>query len=330
MTTTPRSLRAGALAAAALVCASTSLHAAALQGTIYEGFEYSAGAMTNTLNGGTGWNATGDSSANTTNWGVGTSLTIAGQGATVQASGLSYSGMPAGAGGSTTVSGATASSSIGRQFGQSIDTGTLYFSYLTQRVNNEFRTVNFSLFGTNERLAIGQIAANTNTRDQDGNWLSGVGANSGNFAALISNSQNNTAAANTAGPAANGVYVNTASPVAYSSTSTSLLIGKIEFGFNGGVEDRLTLYVNPTGLANEGTLIPYLVVDHNDFGALTGFRVFSGASAGGFNASGATFDEIRFGSTFASVTGAIPEPSAAAVLAGLGGLAFAARRRRRA
>lgn len=312
---------------------SASLFGAAYVGSAYEGFDYSAGAMTNTLGGGTGWNATGDAlSPNTTTWGVGTNLTITNQGATIQSPGLglSTSGYPASTGGAAFVTGATASSSIGRLFGQSVDSGTFYFSYLTQRSNDEFRTVNLSFFGTNERLAIGQIAANANTRDQQGNWLSNAGQNSGNFAALISNSQNNAAAATTVGQAANGVYVNTTAPVAYSSTSPTLIVGKIEFNYNGGVEDRFTLYVNPTDLLNESSLTAYLTMEHNDFGTLTGFRVFSGATGGGYNASGALFDEIRLGSKFTDVTGAIPEPSTFAALVGVAGMAFAAARRRRA
>ncbi len=297
-----RPLRTGALLA---LSASLPAFAASYQGSAHENFDYPVGALTSAQNGGTGWNAVGDNSANTASWGVGTSLTSSGSGAAIQAASLdlSTSGYPAETGGAAVVSGAAASSSIGRQFGQSVDAGTFYFSFLTQKTNTELRTVNLSFFGTNERLAIGQIANNLNTRDEDGNWLNNVGANSGNFVALISNSQNNSTAANTAGPAAMGVYVNTTAPVAYPSASVAFVVGKIEFNFAGGVEDRLTLYVNPGNLSDEGALTPYLVVDHNDFGALTGFRVFAGATANGFNASGGVFDEIRFGSTYASVVG---------------------------
>ena len=298
-----RSLRAGSVFALSTVLPG---FAAGYVGSAYEGFDYTAGAISGTFNGGTGWNATGDNSANTAAWGVGTSLTSSGSGAAAQAGSLDLStlGYPAETGGSAIVSGATASSSIGRQFGQSVDTGTFYFSFLTQKTNTELRTVNLSFFGTNERFAVGQIASNLNTRDPDGNWLSNAGANSGNFVVLISNSQNNAAAANTVGPAANGVYVNTTAPVAYPSASVALIVGKIEFNFAGGVEDRLTLYVNPGDLADEGALTSYLVIDHNDFGALTGFRIFSGTTGNGFNASGGIFDEIRFGTTYASVVNA--------------------------
>lgn len=329
---TSRTLRATALLA---LVGSTPLFGAAYVGSAYEGFNYTAGtSIDGTFTGGTGWNAAGDASANTA-WATGTNLTASGT-RTISATGLTYGGdYPAGTGNSVQVTGA---GQVGRSLGQTVDAGTFYFSYLTQKTVDQLRTVNLAFFsssgtGTAERLAIGQFAANGNTRDQDGNWLAGAGANAGNFSALISGSQNNTAAANTAGPAANGAYVNTTSPVSYALNSTFLIVGKLEFNFAGGatVEDRLTLYINPGNLGDESSLIPYLTIDHNDFGALTGFRLFAGGSGGGFTAAGALFDEIRLGSTYNAVTGVspIPEPSTLAALAGLAGLALAASRRRR-
>ena len=324
---TSRSLRAAPLLA---LLGSAPVFGAAYVGSAYEGFDYPAGTL-NALNGGTGWNATGDSSANTASWGVGTSLTLAGS-STVNATGLDYGAAlyPSEIGRSAFINPSAAASSIGRQFGQTVDAGTFYFSFLTQKTVAQLRTINFSLFGSTERLAIGQIASNTSTRDQDGVWLTNAGANSGNFAALISNSQNNSSA-QTVTTAYNGVYVNQTAPISYAVDTTFLVVGKIEFNFNSGVEDRFTLYINPTDLTSEASLTPYLVIDHNDFGALTGFRMFGGTTASGFTASAVLFDEIRFGNDYLDVTGAaIPEPSAFAALAGLAGLALAASRRRRA
>lgn len=294
--------------------ASTAItHAAAYVGSAYEGFDYAAGAMTNTLNGGTGWNATGDASANTASWGVGTNLTPTGT-PTITAAGL--------VGSSALINGP---SQIGRSFGgQTVDAGTFYFSYLTQKTVNEVRTVNFGFFGTTERVAIGQIASNTNTRDQDGGWLSGAAANSGNFSVLVSNSQNTTVAAPGDAASYNGVYVNQSAPAAFALGATALVVGKFEFDING-TADRLTLYINPGNLLNESSLTPYLVLDHNDFGSLTGLRLFSGGNATGFPASGGQFDEIRLGTTFAQV---VPEPGSAALLAS-GGMALLIRRRKR-
>jgi PEP-CTERM motif len=330
MTKITRSL--GVSASVALAFTASTLTAASYVGSAYEGFNYTAGALNNTFNGGTGWNSTGDSGlANTTNWGVGTSLTPAGA-PVVAGSGLDYApaAYPAEIGNSGLISGASGSTSIGRQFGQSVDTGTFYFSYLTQKTVAQLRTVNLSFFGTTERIAIGQIATNVNTRSPDGTWLAGASANTGDIVALISNSQNN-AGAQTVPTAINGVYVPT-SPTAFAVGNTFLIVGKIEFGFSGGVEDRFTLYVNPGDLANENALTPYLQIANDDLGALTGFRMFAGATAGGFTASAAMFDEIRFGTDYNTVTGvSVPEPSTYATL--LGGVVLCAaglRRRRRA
>jgi hypothetical protein len=310
---------------AALLVSTVTVHAAAYVGSSYEGFGYVAGNLTNTLDGGTGWNATGSLDPNTTTWGVGSNLTPGGTAAnqTVTATGLSYSNTnyPASTGGAALIAGP---GQIGRSFGQTVDSGTFYFSYLTQKTDLDVRTVNFSFFGANERLAIGQFASNVNTRAQDGTWLNGAGANDGSFALFVANSQNNTAV-QTIQSAINGVYVNTTAPISYSLNTTFLVLGKFEFNYAGGVEDRFTLYINPTDLTNEANLTPYLQLSHNDFGSLTGFRMFAGGDVTNFPASAAMFDEIRFGSSFAQV---IPEPGSAALLM-LGAAGLLVRRRKR-
>jgi hypothetical protein len=323
--TNPRLLRATALLA---LLGSASAYGAAYQGSAYEGFNYTSGTQITTsagFNGGTGWNATGDSgSANTTTWGVLASGTIR----NVHTTGLDHgaSGYPSETGLSATVAGTgTAGANVGRDFGQSVDSGTFYFSYLTQKTVDTVRTLNLSFFsGTNERLAIGQIANNVNLRNSDGSVDAVTTPNQGHFAALVSNSQNNSAF--------NGVYTS-ATPQSYALGSTFLIVGKIEFNYLGGVEDRLSLYINPSSLTDEGAQAPYLQVSVNDIGSISAFRIFAGGnqtSPSVFNASGGIFDEIRLGTTYTTVTGAIPEPSSFAALAGIAGLTFAALRRRRA
>ncbi len=328
------SLRATALLA---LLGTGSAFGAAYVGSAYEGFNYTASTQIATsagFNGGTGWNATGDAgSANTTTWGVLASGTIR----NTTAAGLDYaaSGYPTEVGVAATVAGTgTAGANVGRDFGQTVDSGTFYFSYLTQKTVDTVRTLNLSFFnGTNERLAIGQIANNTNLKNADGSVDpdAATKANQGHFAALVSNGQNNSGAYN-------GVYTS-ATPQSYTLNTTFLVVGKIEFNYSG-VADRLTLYINPSSLSDEGSLTPYLQFGVNDFGAISAFRIFAGGNqtvgtapnTTTFNASGGIFDEVRLGNTYNAVTGvaAVPEPSSFAALAGLAGLAFAASRRRRA
>ena len=292
-------------------------------GSAYEGFNYTSGATIDaSMAGGAGWNATGDAgSANTTTWATGPAT--GGTGRTVNASGLDYSNpaYPTETGLAASITGVPGTSNVGRLIGQTVGTGAFYFSFLTQKTVAQNRTVNFSFFnGTSERLAIGQIASNTNLKNPDGSTDTTSTPNSGNFVALISAPQNGTGVA--------GVY-SAASPIAYDVGTTHLVVGKIEFDFAGGFADRFTLYIDPSSLVDENLLTPYLQVASNDFGTLNGFRMFSGATASGFTASGAVFDEIRMSSTYLGVTGAIPEPSAYAGLAGAGGLLLAAGLRRR-
>ncbi len=315
---------------ATLTLTASGAFAAAYVGSAYDGMAYTSGTQItgSTLNDGVGFNAAGDSSPNTGAWGA---VLSSGAIRNIHTEGLSYSdsAYPAGTGLAVIVGGTgTAGANAGRNLGQSVDTGTFYFSYLTRKTVDTVRTLNFSLFsGTSERLAIGQIANNTNLRNPDGTADTLTTANSGQFAALISNSQNSTGLPLTL----NGVYTSSA-PVSYALDTTFLMVGKIEFGFNGGVEDRLSLYLNPTSLTDDSGLTPYLQVGVNDFGSISAFRVFAGgnqSSPNVFNASAGVFDEFRFGTSFADVTGAIPEPASFASLAGVCGLLLAGSRRRR-
>lgn len=203
----------GASALLALTVGSLPLLGAVYQGSANEGFDYAPGTVDGTYGGGTGWNASGDASANTTTWAVGANLVATGSRA-VTADSLSNGNpaYPASIGNAVLISGA---GQVGRSFGQTIDAGSFYFSYLTRKTVDTLRTVNLSFFSaTNERLAIGQIANNVNTRDQDGVWQAGAGANDGNFALFLANSQNNPSG-QAVESAFNGVYVNTTAPISY-------------------------------------------------------------------------------------------------------------------
>lgn len=193
----------------------------------------------------------------------------------------------------------------------SFDSGTLYFSYLTAFTNGDVtnRTLNVAFFaGTNERFAIG-------TRGPRGandgpNYL----APNGDFILLPANPQNVGGSVE---------VLQSLDPVAYGPAVT-LVVGKIEFNYDNGVLDRISLFINPDPSLSEPP-VPYIVSDTNDLGTLTNFRFFAGGNSGDLAAAQGSFDEFRFGTTYADV---IPEPSTYALLFGALALAGATLRRR--
>lgn len=281
----------------ALAAFTASAHAASYIGTTYEGFDYPVGTVSG-ANGGTGWNATGDDSlANTTSsWTTQAS-------AAVTAGGLSYSGTTgysSSSGNKLTMTPTAATDQFGsarafRNLGQTVATnsvGSLYFSFLMQKTNVTNRTLNLAFFnGTTELFNIGQ------NNSASGN-LGTLGVNFGGL--------NYPTSALTLG------------------NDMHLIIGKLDFEVSSSM-DRITLWVNPMDITGgEGSLTPYLTVDSNlTTTGLDSIRLFAGQTSGGFNAVTGNFDEIRVGSSFASV---IPEPSTA-LLGGLGLLALLRRRR---
>ena len=86
--------------------------------------------------------------------------------------------------------------------------------------------------------------------------------------------------------------------------------------------------VTMVSLTDEGSLTPYIQDTTQSNISLVSFRAFAGG--GGSGTVAGPFDEIRFGTTFASVTSAVPEPSTYALGAGLVALfaGFIYRRRR--
>ncbi len=266
------------------------LGAAPYVGTAYEPFNYgiavdagnTAGDGNLSLNnGGTGWNATGDATIpNTTLWGSGTN-SIAVTGTTMVAGSLTS--LVPGSGNRITVSAGGA----GRAFGQTVDSGTFYISYSMQRNTDSIRTINLALFaGATEKFGFGQYATATAGATSDGN-LAAVFLNL-NPANLVIGSGGVT-------------------PIPCGTGIPHQIIIRIDFDVNGA-NDRVRVYVDPVSVADESTLTPYVDNSGFDMTALTTVRPFSGsATTTGviLPASSGQFDEIRVGSTFASVTTAV-------------------------
>lgn len=290
--------------------------AAVISGSMYEGFEYpdtTQFVSGGTLNGGLGWNATGDLGPNaaTANWGA---VLTAGTGPfkTATTPGLSFAatGYLPSAGNKLTMDASSAVQNVGRNLGgQTIDSGTTYFSLLMSKNNDTIRTINWAFFNAgSERFAIGQIGAT-------------AGNSGGNITMLMNNSNP-------------GGLLTPSSPIAMGIGQTHLLIGRIDWNASGN--ETVTLWVDPGNVTSEGAAgSAYLSTSGFELTALTAVRPFVGnsASVGGNTVPGASanFDEFRLGGTWESVTSlVVPEPTSA-VLLGLGAasvLAFGRRRNR--
>ena len=315
------------------VCSSAQMaNAAAVVGSMSEPFAYPDATVfaTQTLpstvnNGGLGFNATGTTSANDPNAAWGGTLT-AGTGAkTVNVPGLTYSatGYLAPTGGKLTVDAATLNntSNVGRNLGQTIDSGTTFFSFLMARnTADTIRTFNLAFEnGTSEQLTVGQIGA--------------TAGNSNGTIALLMNNQN---------PA--GLFV-PANPVAVGNGITHLVVGRIDWDAGGPnattptlTNEVVSLWIDPTNVTTQAAAGAAAVTNSTfNVTGMSAIRPFAGNTAtitgANGNAVSGSFDEIRLGGTWASVTSAavVPEP-ATIVLAGLGfaGLFGLARRGRKA
>ena len=193
------------------------------------------------------------------------------------------------------------------------------------------RTVNFSLFGDigttttpNERISFGQIANNVQLRLSNGTADPDAltKANQGKFVALVQPAAAQpggtfipSTAPNTYPLGNTGIYT-AATEQSFTLNETFLVVCKIEFNYSGGngVDDRVTYYLNPASLTDENAATPYITLDKFNIGTLVGFRLFAGANQTNqtvgsqtgltFPPSAAEFDNIRLGTTYASVTGA--------------------------
>lgn len=286
----------GSLRLTAVVLSSLAGHAsaAAIIGNAYEGFNgYTSGATVTGLNLGTGFNLNGSSGANTAAWRNGAASP---NNPTISATTLSFSstGYAAGTGDKMVVNASTATSQVFRGLGQVVDSGTMYFSYLTQKTTASNRSLNVAFFDTQtatsvEKFSFGQAGSAT-----------GTGNNSnGNFALALDN----------------GATLLTGG-TAY-GTGTHLVIGRIDFNFSAAL-DRLTFYLDPGDVTSEAALTPYIQttaansINITSFGSFRPFAGFSAATPAPVNPSvSGAFDEFRFGATFASV---VPEPSSALLL----------------
>jgi hypothetical protein len=292
-------------------------NAATISGSMSEPFNYAPGTLFpntgGTPNGGAGWNATGDGSqANTAGWGtnVQNNGNATGADRKATAGGLTFSatGYAAGTGNKLTLDSVTpaSSESVSRTLGgQTIDAGTTYFSFLMRREADTLRTLNMAFFsGTTEKLTFGQIGA----------AVSGVLTGSNGKVALIYNNSN---------PA--GIR---ASTVDMGLNVTHLIVGRIDWN-TGSIPnptfDKVTAWVDPTDVTSEAAAAAAQFYSNSEFDltSLTFLRPFSGNAAATTPVTPAnigSYDEIRLGGTWASVTStpAVPEPgSVALVLIGL-------------
>ena len=263
--------------------------AAPYNGTAYEPFDYgivvnasnpATDSNLNLNNRGVGWNAAGDpEQPNTTVWGNGVTTAPFVVTNTIVAAGTLPGPAPS-VGNRIQVNAGTA----GRSLGQTVDSGSLYFSFTIQRLTDSIRTINFALFaGTVEKFGFGQYAT------------AAVAATSeGNLAAVFLNTNPGNLVIGSSG----------VTPIPMGTGVPHQVIIRIDFD-TSGINDRVRVYVDPSSVADENALTPYVDNENFDMGAITTLRPFSGGATTtpvALAAGSGTFDEIRVGATFSSVT----------------------------
>lgn len=173
---------------------------------------------------------------------------------------------------------------------QKLDLGTVWFSVLLRKETNTgnpqmviLHQSSIAWFGfSSPRLEVGYIS------EDFGNGISDVGGNK--FFAI-----------NFVGTGSNSAVTN----VPVTIGDTHLLVVGFDFDAN-----LAKLYVNPTSLGGAAPATPDATVSLDDE-----FGVRSIAWYPGANASLGSLDELRLGTTYASVTPLIPEPAAIGLLA---------------
>lgn len=250
----------------------------------YDSFSgYSAG----TLNGqgqGYGW---------TNNWSTAGGFTA------VPGSDLAYTGLT-GATGLASASGSGVS--ITRTF-PAVSSGTIYFGALVQysSATQSIRLINLvgtenttNTFGT---VLLGQYYPNSPNTPMT-QWVVARPADTGAVGSQIG--------------ADTSVTI---------STTTTYLVGKIEFNTSGS-NDSIWFWLNPSSSTDLQSNTGYngSLINQIDVGNMGSFDAYTTSSF--------TFDEVRISTMATDMFGAIPEPSTYAALAGLAALGFAALRRR--
>ncbi|WP_038171753.1 PEP-CTERM sorting domain-containing protein [Verrucomicrobium sp. BvORR106] len=268
--------RAGWAFLAGLALHATATSASAIL-VAYDSFDYTVGSSLATLNGGAGFSSAW-SIQQTTTGGDGTVL-------------VSTSGITSTPSHPTT---STAGNGIyGVRSFDRISSGTVYFSFLVDNVNDGSRFIAISLMdGSSEKAYLGQ---------------SGAGSLWGAFGALNLNS---TTASR---PTVSGM---------------TQLVLKVEFD-QSGINDRATLFVNPDLFGAEPTSGYFTSTGDYFANGFNGIRMGSGFANGSQTTTVASFDEVRIATDWVSLA-QTPEPGRMLlVVCGLAGVVMRRRRRRK-
>ncbi len=258
---------------------------------VEDSFETGTGGYT------TGVNLNGQAPSSTT--GFTGSWTNTSGGFQVQSTGLSYGSLVT-SGGAAFATGSNAR--IGRLLQTTYDStfsGTLYFSFLMQleSVGGHYQALEFHNGGFS-----------------DGTHRQFLIASGGNITGL-----------------SNDVFAyrftdgTSSTPFGTADTNVNMFVVKLELSASAG-SDSITIYRNPTDLLVEGNN----TITANASGQDIVFDRITLAffPAGEVDPSSVTFDELRLGTSFASVT-PVPEPRSAATLLGLVALGMVGLNRRR-
>ncbi|QYY36775.1 PEP-CTERM sorting domain-containing protein [Ruficoccus sp. ZRK36] len=287
-----------ALVTLGLLAPAISAHAAALAWDTFE--DYTAGSSLNTQNGGTGWTSAWESSNATQ----------------VSSTSISYnSGGIVRGGGNSMVISTSSTDALVRDTFTSGQTGSDFYVSMIFQVNNpEMGDTDKVGAGYTDSGSFFVMGAN-NSSDTGISALSRGGMNGSEI--------NSRVAGDTASTSNNTIYYST----------TYFLVVKYGWDATANAYSTVETWLNPTTSTSSGTSVL------NEAGAggsnnIVGIksRVFyvgmSGSDPVYDNTTTLAFDDIVFGDSFASVTGAIPEPATYAVFAGLAILGIAVLRRR--
>lgn len=209
----------------------------------------------------------------------------------LDASGLSYPGL-SGEGGALRLQ--TSGVRVTREFSNILSNGAVYISFMMQ-LNN-----------TDAAYRVFELHRSTGTGDSERTLQVGIGGTAGGDFPSVDHW---------------GVRVNNDSDynaqLAAKDTDVNLFVVKLEYN-SGSENDRVLVWQNPSLTSSE----PVTDAEFSDI-TLQNVRYMSLARFGSDSANEVTFDEIRVGTTWASV---IPEPGTFIFMV-LGGLLFWLRRR---